>query len=137
MKIWQQLEHTADFAFRIFGRDPEDLLQNARTAFYEAVFDEFPQSGKTSSQNFELHSPDQSLLVIDWLRELLYRLSVENKIIDSFQIIELSDTKFKAKCHMLKIKELSKEPFIKAVSYHNAYIVEKNCLLQIDVVCDV
>lgn len=138
MKTWEILEHTADFAFRIFGRDQNELFQNARKAFYEAIFDEIPETeNEAFQQEIKLQALDMSMLLIDWLRELLYLLITDNTIIQKVEIIQLTQTNFIANCSFLKIRQMQKEPFIKAITYHNSEILEKDGILIINVICDV
>jgi SHS2 domain-containing protein len=137
MKIWQPLEHTADFAFRIFGRNEEELFQNARLAFYEAIFDKIPKTEVAAIQIIELHSSDQSLLLIDWLRKMHLLLCLEHTILKEVTFVKLTEYSLTAECRSAKLKVFPKEPFIKAITYHNAKIkgLENKCW--IDVVCDV
>lgn len=138
MKIWEILEHTADFAFRIFGKEQNELFQNARKAFYEAIFDEIPETeNEAFQQEIKLQALDMSMLLIDWLRELLYLLVADHTIIQKVEIIQLTQTNFIANCSFLKIRQMQKEPFIKAITYHNSEILEKDGILIINVICDV
>ncbi len=77
------VEHTADIAFEIYGKNIEELLRNATLAFRDAfIFSdkiistaereiELEESGESERELFEY-------ALYDWLNELLYLFDAEH-----------------------------------------------------------
>ncbi|WP_202319752.1 archease [Archaeoglobus neptunius] len=65
------IDHTADIAFEVYGKNIEELLENAALAFYDAFVD---ASRVESKQEFKIEvvGEDCEILLYKWLNELLY-----------------------------------------------------------------
>lgn len=65
------VDHTADVAFEVYGRDLAELLENAAYAFYDAfVYTE--RIEKSKRRVVEVEAEDDDLLLYRWLNELLF-----------------------------------------------------------------
>ncbi|MEM2726859.1 MAG: archease [Archaeoglobaceae archaeon] len=65
------IDHTADIAFEVYGRDLRELLENAGYAFYEAFVD--TKKLKNSEKRLvEVEAEDEDMLLYHWLNELLF-----------------------------------------------------------------
>lgn len=65
------IDHTADIAFEIYGKDLAELLVNATLAFY----DSFVDCNKIEYSNevgVRVEGEDEEILLYRWLNELLY-----------------------------------------------------------------
>jgi len=71
MKNFEEIEHTADRAFRVTGLDLAQLLENAANAM-ETM--EGPRSGGGPSvtRHIEVDAVDRESLLVNWLNEILF-----------------------------------------------------------------
>ncbi len=70
------VDHTADIAFEVYGKDLSELIENASYAFYEA----FVYVEKISSdvnREIEVEAESEDMLLYSWLNELLYLFDTE------------------------------------------------------------
>lgn len=136
---WQVLPHTADYAFRVFGKSFHELLRNSAFALIESMFDaESEAKLELQTISIEINSLDPESLLIDWLREIHYHIVVDKMLLINIQLEEVTDTSLKA---ILKYRHLTERDVnltdIKAVTYHNIEIKEQAGKLHVDIVCDV
>lgn len=70
------IDHTADVAFEVYGKDLVELLENAAYAFYDAFV--YTESLEKSEQRIvEVEAEDEDLLLYRWLNELLFLFETE------------------------------------------------------------
>ena len=136
---WQVLPHTADYAFRVFGKSFHKLLQNSAFALMESMFDANPENkSEPQTISIEINSMDPESLLIDWLREVHYHIVVDKMLFINIQLEEVTDVSLRA---VLEYRHLTERDSnltdIKAVTYHNIEIKEQAGKLYIDIVCDV
>jgi SHS2 domain-containing protein len=132
---FEVIEHTADWALRVFGENLNELFVNAAQGM-NSLLVERPQavlSNKT--KKLELEAFDRETLLVDWLSELAYW--AENKLL-IFPHIELdikSGTHLKAVISGDRVDKLQKH--IKAVTYHDLEILETDQGFTVSIVFDV
>ncbi len=128
------IDHTADIAFEVYGKDLAELLENASYAFYEAfVYTEKVQ--KEYEKELEIDAEEPDYLLYKWLNELLYLFDTEFfaakevkiKVENNKAIGKLIGGKFDSS--MVKV-----EP--KAITMHK-FKVEKNDIWKAFVVIDI
>lgn len=70
------IDHTADIAFEVYGKNISELLENSAYAFYEAfVYTE--RLEKSKQRIVEVEAEDEDLLLYRWLNELLFLFETE------------------------------------------------------------
>lgn len=70
------IDHTADIAFEVYGKDIAELLENSAYAFYEAfVYTE--RLEKSKQKLVEVEAEEEDLLLYRWLNELLFIFETE------------------------------------------------------------
>ncbi|HEY3397723.1 MAG TPA: archease [Armatimonadota bacterium] len=70
---WEEIDHTADYALRVWGSDLRDLLENGARGFLELVLGpERPAAERW--EEYEVTAEEAALLLPRTVRELLYRL---------------------------------------------------------------
>ncbi|MEM3796390.1 MAG: archease [Archaeoglobaceae archaeon] len=70
------IDHTADIAFEVYGKDLAELLENSAYAFYDAFI--YTEKLKGSKQKVvEVEAEDEDLLLYRWLNELLFLFETE------------------------------------------------------------
>jgi SHS2 domain-containing protein len=89
-KNYEYLEHTADIKFLAYGKNPEEVFENAALAMFNVIIDTEKVSEKTEEE-IRLKSPDLESLLVDWLSELLYLFEVEEIIFKKFTVNEIKE----------------------------------------------
>jgi SHS2 domain-containing protein len=134
MPAFDEIEHTADWAFRARGRDMKELFQHAAEAMFalqgQAVE---PAVGKT--RDLQVEGFDRETLLVNWLNELLYLQETTGESYTGFEIVEMSDARLRAK---LQIGAQDKNRrLIKAVTFHNLKLQRAADGWEVTVVVDV
>jgi SHS2 domain-containing protein len=135
MEHYKIIDHEADVGFEIYGKTLEDLYKNAVEALFSLIVEpkeRKPEKGK----RFDL-ADDHGLLIV-FLNELLYLWDMEGFIPKDLSLkIEskkLTGTVIGGIYNPSRDK-IKRE--VKAVTYHNFSIEEKNDILIATVIVDV
>jgi SHS2 domain-containing protein len=120
-KIFEEIEHTADLAIRVYGRDLKELFANAPYGMFCLMAD-LTALVPATSHEVHLEAPDHEALLVDWLNELLYLHEMEGEIYNRFHIKTLSPTHLAASVVGGQL-EVSRAT-IKAVTFHDLSIEE-------------
>lgn len=133
MDQYEELDHTADWAFRAFGRDLKQLFENAAYAMFalEGVLD------AQSTLTREIHAVgiDREALLVNWLSELLFFQETKRETFQKFEITKFSDTELDATVQGTALQPAAK--WIKAVTYHDLKIIQTDRGWEATVVVDV
>jgi|UniRef100_A0A7V3UZY1 SHS2 domain-containing protein len=124
---YQLLDHTADLKVEIYGKDLQELFVNAAFMIFDVMVD-LDKVAEQKFENVEIQSVDLPELFLDWLRELLFRFSVQGFIPRRVEIQMLDTDQVQLKAllfgetydyerHGLKVE-------IKTPTYHQ-YVLEK------------
>ena len=133
MAAFQEIEHTADWAFRIRGTDLGELLKNA--AIGVAEVEKWPtMSGPEVERHAEVCGNDRESLLANWLNELLYLHEKYGEAYHDFEFLEVSDTHLRALIRGHQSRNRCSQ--IKAVTFHGLYI-EHNGGWEATIVVDV
>ncbi len=131
---FEELDHTADWKIRVWGKDYADLFRNAALAMY-TMMGQKVRTGPEVTREVETEAVDYPSLMVAWLNELLFYSEVNEEIYDDVEILEISPQRLRARVRGFVGKtELSK---IKAATYHELEIRETEDGLQAIVVFDV
>jgi len=113
------IDHIADFGIHVFGKDEKQLFEHAALAMFELII-ESGSPGACRQRLVSVMGNDWPDLMVNWLRELLYLWTGQNKILRSIVVEDLTEQYISA--------QVSLEPFqkdqnnivseIKAVTYH-------------------
>jgi SHS2 domain-containing protein len=87
---YEEIEHTADWAIRVRGRDLRDLFAAAARGMFSLVAD-LAAVAPGRELELDLRAIDTETLLIDWLNELLYLAEQKRIIFSSFQILQLDE----------------------------------------------
>jgi SHS2 domain-containing protein len=132
---FEEIEHTADWALRVRGRDLAELLVNAARGMVSLIVADPAALPRDVEQELELESIDAESLLVDWLSELAYWAETEMLIFHRFDLQDVTPTSLQATIRGGHAPDLKKH--IKAVTYHNLEIVETVEGLEATVVFDV
>ena len=129
------IDHTADWALRVYGRTLADLFIHAAQGMASLMVADLEAVGQQERLEIELDAYDTESLLVDWLTELAYWAETEQRVGRVFEITDLSPTHLSATVYGGKAKELQKH--IKAVTFHNLEIIETADGLEVTIVFDV
>ncbi len=88
---FEEVEHTADVALRVWGRDLAELFVHAASGLAWLLVD--PRTVKpTVSFTLELEALDAEGLLVAWLGELLYLHEREGIVLVAFEMEEITPT---------------------------------------------
>ena len=132
---FEEIEHTADRALRIYGSNLEELMLNAARGMNSLMVTKLVPCAEYLEKFVELEAMDSESLLVDWLSELAYWAEIEMLVFHEFKIESVSPTHLRARIHGTRITQLEKH--IKAVTYHNLEIVQTGKGLTATVVFDV
>jgi len=132
---FEEVEHTADKALRIFGADLIELLLNAAAGMTHLMVADVSGISTEIEKSIELDAIDAESLLVEWLNELAYWAESEMLVFKEFRIKKATATHLQAKIFGGKTSRLEKH--IKAVTYHNLKIVKTSQGLETTIVFDV
>jgi SHS2 domain-containing protein len=133
-EMYEEIEHTADWAIKVRGRDIPALFTNAALGMMELagvrMGDEVGQLRQVKQQ-----AADSETLLVDWLHEVLLALEMEQL---AFREIDLEITDgwtLVGSVRAVPIQSIEKP--IKAVTYNELQIEEFSDGLEVTIVFDV
>ncbi len=138
MKRYKLIEHTADLGIEAYGSTPEELFSNSAFAMFDLITDLGKVKPKEKIE-VKLTADNQNELLVNWLRRLHSCYTIDEYLFARFQITTLKEKellgfaegeKLDLNCHVLK-KE------IKAVTYHQVDIKNKNGIYTTQIIFDV
>lgn len=118
---FEEVEHTADWALRVRGRDWPEFLINAAYGMASLLVAEPAAVPLEIERKFELDAFDSESLLVNWLGELAYWAEVELLVFHQFDLARATPTYLQATVRGGHVPNLQKH--IKAVTYHNLEIV--------------
>jgi len=130
---FEEIQHTADWAMRIWARDVPSLFAEAAKGLNALAHVELAQ-GPREKRQFESEAPDEESLLVAFLTELIYYQEQENLGFDQFDI-EVGNERLQVKMSGAPIKSIGKA--IKAATYHNLKIQKTSRGYEAEIVLDV
>ena len=131
---FEEVEHTADAAFRIYGRDMEELFVNAGHAVSFLLCENPSEISGRMGKNVNIEADDAEELLVEWLSELCFLAETKSLVFVRFVPEMVKSTRIKAKIYGDKIDRI--KTHIKAVTYHNLEIMETETGIAATVVFD-
>ena len=129
-----ELEHTADRAFRVRGKNLGELFVNAADALFRL---QRQRTGKTSgvAREVGVEGYDRETLLVNWLNEILYLQEANNETFNRAEILEISGQHLKAKLFAQRDRRVQR--LIKAVTFHGLRIQETRTGFEAEIIVDV
>lgn len=134
-KRFEIVDHTADWALKVYGRSFPELLQNAAVGMNSLMVTNPHAIPQEEERTFTLKADDAESLLVEWLNELAYWAEMEQLIFAQFQLLDITTQSLTATVRGGRAPELQKH--IKAVTYHNLNIAQKADGLEVTIVFDV
>lgn len=130
---FEEVEHTADLAIRVWGEDFFVLLSQAAKGMYDLLSPQI-EVDNTVKHTFAVGEGSKEMILVDFLNELLFLFEVEKVYFNSFSFNEdpsglLVDAKGK------KVKSAGR--YIKAVTFHDLDIHKNNSGFETTITFDV
>lgn len=130
MKKYEILEHKADLKIRAFGATKHELFLNSVLGMEESMQYEVRKPEEKVKRQVKVSSPDFTVLLVDFLSEVLYLTQVNKEVYDSVKFEKFSDpstssgqAEIKAELSGKKIERFGLD--IKAVTHHQLDISQK------------
>ena len=93
---YRQLPHTADLAWRLWGKDLPELFENAGRALSATLTDR-RYLRRRATREVRLTAIDREALLVDWLNHLLYLFDVDGFLGRDFQVESLTQERLEAR----------------------------------------
>lgn len=137
MMSFEEIEHTADRAFRVTGRDLGDLLENAARAMQ--ALDGVGSAGEPSAaRDIEVEGVDRESLLVNWLNEILFLEQTHQLVCERFRIYEIHELNGYHLRARVETRECNEShAHVKAATFHNLKIRQTSEGLEAEVVLDV
>lgn len=117
---WEEIDHTADWALRVWGEDLRSLFENAARGMVSLIEGKAAPDQPAILYTFELEALDWEILLVDWLTELLARIEDEGIVFSYIHTEWVDDLKLVAQASGQSGGDFKK--VIKAVTFHNLAI---------------
>jgi SHS2 domain-containing protein len=134
---YRQLPHTADLAWRLWGKDLPELFENAGRALSATLTDR-RYLRRRVTREVRLEAFDREALLVDWLNHLLYLFDIDGFLGRDFQVESLTPQRLEARVTGESF-DASRHPErtgVKAATYHQLSIVPAGDGWQATVVLD-
>ena len=120
------IDHTADIGIIAHGSDPADLFSSAASGMLSLMIDVGTLHGDIT-KGIVLEARDLETLLVQWLNELLYIIFTEKLVLCEFDIlIEMNRLEARCSGQELDLKDDRFKREIKAATYHDLKIVERD-----------
>ena len=135
---YEIISHTADLAFKVFGKDREELFANSAFALLDIMFGKLPfqKADELQEKKLVLQSVDLETLIIDWLREIHSLILIEKEVLKEIKLLQIENDSLVSEIFIAKGFVIPKIE-IKAITYNDVKIEKKNGILSVIIVCDI
>ena len=132
---FEEVEHTADWALRIWGCDLHELCVNAARGLSHLLAPDACSMPQDVTTEISIEAFDAESLLVNWLTELAYWAETEGIVYHVFVMDKVTPACLHAVVRGSHVTNLQKH--VKAVTYHNLQIVETDEGVEATVVFDV
>jgi SHS2 domain-containing protein len=134
IKQIEEIEHTADVAIRVHGRDLRALFSNAALGM-SMLMGDVENIDPSITRQVALEEFDTETLLVSWLSELLWFNEQDDALFVQYDFEILTSTQLRAKVRGGVLSQQWKN--IKAVTYHDLEIRKTDEGLEVTLVFDV
>ena len=137
MKKFKFLEHTADVKFQAFGKTIEETFKNSSLAMFNVL-----HKGKIKSKKkikITVKGRDFESLLYNFLEEFLVLFDSENFFLSKIDKIKIDKKNFKLRAEVSgdNTENYEMSTYVKAVTYNEMFISQKNGKWVAQVVIDI
>lgn len=138
MQNYEVFEHTADIGLRIRGKDLKELFENAGLAVFQVSSRRQYVKDKTHTDIIIRQKADSlDELFINWLNELISVSAAKGLIFHNIKVKNLQDNALEALITGSSVENYRVNTEIKAATYHQLKLEEKNGGWVAEVIIDV
>lgn len=130
---YEELEHTADIALRVWGKDFFTLLRQSVKGMYELMGVDMELT-VLKKIKFRMEDNSREIQLVDFLNEVLYLVEDEHAKYETFVFNKVED-EIIVQASGYGIRSLQRN--IKAVTFHNLAIEEIDSGLEVSITFDV
>jgi SHS2 domain-containing protein len=130
----QEIEHTADWAIRVRGQNLQELFVNAARGMFGLIAD-LDKVESAVTRQVALDAYDVETLLVSWLSELLWINEESDLVFAEYELQTLTPAHLEARVRGGPAPDQRKH--IKAVTFHDLEIVQKEHGLEVTLVFDV
>jgi SHS2 domain-containing protein len=116
--MYEEIDHTADYAIRVRGVDLPALFIEAARGMNALTGGAVV--GPAVSREIDVEAPELETLLVSWLEELAFLMETEGEMYDEFDVISLSPTSLRVRAQGGSASGLDK--LIKAITFHDLAI---------------
>jgi SHS2 domain-containing protein len=131
---FEEVEHTADVAIRVWGRDLAELFAHAARGMACQMADA-EGMGQTIERTIDLTAYDAETLLVAWLGELLYLSERDGCVFTDFDMLDVTPSRLRAVARGRPVAGHRQQ--IKAVTFSDLEIVRTDAGYETTVVFDV
>jgi SHS2 domain-containing protein len=131
---FEEIEHTADVAIRVWGRDLAELFAHAARGMACQMADAGGM-GQTIERTIDLTAYDAETLLVAWLGELLYLSERDGCVFTDFDMLEVTPSRLRAVARGRPVTRHRR--YIKAVTFNDLEIVRTDAGYETTIVFDV
>lgn len=123
---YRQIPHTADLAWRLWGKDLPELFENAGRAL-SATLTDIRSLRRIETREVSLESSDQEALLVDWLNHLLYLFDIDGFLGRDFQVTALTAEHLEARVvgEIFDAYRHRSKTAVKAATFHKLEVVRE------------
>jgi len=130
---YEEIDHTADLALRVWGDDFKWILIHAAQGMY-ALMGVTHDLASPATISFMIEDVEKETMLVDFLGELLYLCEDKQKAFDEFAF-EDQHGRIEVKASGYGISAVNRD--IKAVTFHNLKITQTDSGLETTITFDV
>ena len=134
MWSYKEIEHAADRAFQVRGRNQAELFTNAALAL-AAVQAATGDEASTAAREVKVTGIDREALLVNWLNEILYLQEKYRETYSRFEVLSISEQQLRARLHGVPL--VTVRTLIKAVTFHQLEVKQTDWGWEATVVVDV
>jgi SHS2 domain-containing protein len=131
---FEEVDHTADIAIRVWGRDLAELFANGAYGMACQMAD-LDAVNQEVEHLIELEAYDAETLLVSWLGELLYVSERDGCVFTDFDVLEVTPTRLRAIVRGGPVRE--RRQHIKAATFSDLKIVRTGEGYEATIVFDV
>jgi len=140
MPRYRTIPHTADKAIFAWGKDLPELFENSAYGMFSLIADISKLKPETQREiKLKNEQEDYTLLLADWLGELLYIFDAEKILFCKFKVKSVDEKEVVSLCGGVRIHPNLpwRGSYVKAVTYHRLKIEKKGQLYRATLFFDV
>ncbi len=137
-QFYRIIEHTADTGFEVSGSTKKQVFESAAKALFDMMW-QVEALQDIKPENIEIKGSDLEELLVNFLEEFLYLYDAKGLVCTGVQVESLTAEKVCARVRLQKFDEARDQELlgVKAVTYHQLFIGEKDGKWQAQVFLDI